>query len=52
MALTSHWGFVDQSHNHFLLPQDSNAPTMHLNTPHFKNTTPMDAYMGISAVTN
>ena len=33
--------FVGQWRNRFLLPQNSNAPTKHLTTPHFKTNTPM-----------
>jgi len=33
----------------FLLPQNSNTPTMHLNTPRFQTNTPMGAQMGTSA---
>lgn len=38
-------GFVGQRHNRFPLPQDSNVPTMHLTTPHFKTD------MGASTLT-
>ena len=31
------------------VPQNSNAPTMHLTTPHFETNTPMAAQMGASA---
>ncbi len=38
--------FVGEWHNHFLLPQYSNAATLRLTTPHFKTNTPMGAQMG------
>ena len=41
--LTLHQVFVVQWHDHFLLPQDSNTPRIHLNTPSCKTSTPMGA---------
>lgn len=34
----------------FLLPQNSNMATMHLNTPHCKTLTPIDTQMGSSTI--
>ncbi len=46
MLLTLDQVFVGQCR--FLLPQDSNAPTMCLTAPHFKTNTPMGAQIGAS----
>ena len=49
MLLTSDQVFVGQWRDHFLLPQDSNTPRMHLNTPPCKTSTPVGAQMGAGA---
>jgi len=38
--------FVGEWHSLLKLPQNSNAPTMHPNTPHFQTSTPVSEQMG------
>jgi len=42
VPLTLDQVFVGQWHSLFQLPQNSNPPSMRLNTPHFQTSTPMN----------